>query len=342
MTCPAFGVRHKHLKERLQMKHRILAFAAVAMVAGFAPLTSAFAQNQSVGCPAGGTCLMTGGEKGDYYKYFGKPVAEVLAKVAWDDVTVSTSKGTPDNMTSVAANPGNYGLGQANVVAKLINTEPYKGKVQIVNTQSIGQELVFLVVSPKLYERASFYGTIANNAANVKFVMPGKDTGPGVTFDQLTELDPRLQKAKSVERVNSVDDAIDVVASGQAQATLVVQFANPNNDRFKIIKEKGLRIVPVRHLPMLSVKLPGGQSAFVACGGQEVGDKEPTSGVCTPIVLMTGVANTNPKIADLANVPSDQFAPKDVSFAAFWKKAKAAAAKATAEAATWANEKIGG
>lgn len=308
--------------------------AAVAMLLALA--TSPVSAQECTG-----DCLMTGGKAGDYFKYYGPPAQAALAK-AWADVPIATSAGTPANMDYVLAHPGSFMLAQGNVYGMLIGEEKYKDKFQILRAEGIGNEFVFVVVTQAVYDRVrGTWGGVLNNAAHAKFVNASRGSGPGRTFEQLQQMEPRLAAAKNVTYLtsnNSMDDALQMLVDQQAQVVLMVQAANPDNERFQFIKTNGLRIIPVRTPAMLNVQIPGVGPAFVPCGNQNVGGKELLSGACTPILLVASASNTNTQLAKIKSYPASDFVPPEGSFARYWKQTMAWTGTLADTLATWTKD----
>ncbi len=281
-----------------------------------------------------GDCLLTGGEKGDYYRFFAPPVQKLLRK-GWADVPIATSTGTPASIAYVEANPKSYMLGQGDIVAIALKNPDTAAKLKIVRSTGIGNEAVLAIMSPAMYERShGSWGALAQHATQVRFVTASADSGPGATMQSLMALDPTHLGRATPSYLASMDDAIDAVVMGRADVALLVQFANPANPRFKAVAEKGLKFAPVMMGAMRDLKFPDGSPAYVACDNVDVGGGvtiETTA--CTPIQLVTGASNDN-KDADavLASARPEDLRPQDSAFASIWAKVKAKTASATASA----------
>lgn len=300
--------------------------------------TSAIALALAIGPALAGDVIMTGGAGGDYLQYFGPPLKKVLFAGAWVDAPVVQSDGTPASLDFLLDNPNSYALAEGNVYAGMATEPKYDGKLRVLTTRDmIGNEAVLAIVSDKFFKLSNgSFASLADHASRVRFVLPPDASGPGYTFKQMQGLDPDgLGKATQVTKVKSIDAAIEAVASGEADATLMVQFANPKNERFIRVHALGLHFMPVAPLAMRDVKLPGDLGpAFGMCVKINVGDKDPMDTACSPILAVTGATNKNPDLTKtFANVKPDDFAPADGWFASVWKKTKAVAGPAAA--ASW-------
>lgn len=269
--------------------------------------------------------LMTGGERGDYYQYFALPLQKILAK-AWVDAPIQTSAGTPENLDYVLAHQTSYALVQGNVYAELAKDPKYAGRFKELSS-AIGNEAVLAIVGQKTFERSKgSFTAIANHAASVRFALAPANSGPGFTFKELQTLDPEgLGKASRIDIFPSLDAAIEAVGKGEDDVTIVVQFANPDNARFKKISKLGLHFIGIVLPAMRSLMLPSGKNAFNFCPDLDIGAGEMVSTACSPILAVTGADNKNADLATVfASVVAADFAPSDSGFAKFWKKMKTA------------------
>ena len=264
--------------------------------------------------------LVTGGKTGDYYLYFGPPITTLLQR-AWVDVNVQGSAGTPANMDFLVDHQLSYALLQGNVFADLNKDSKYAGKIQIIRGSGIGNESVIAIMNDKIFERShGSWAAIAAHAKMVRIVTSSKDSGPGRTLQQLMQLDPSgLGKAEPVFMA-SMDDALNAVADGRADVALLVQFANPNNPRFQLIAEKGLKATPVLSPSMKSLEIPGVGPAFTLCEGAQITSKITINTACTPILLGTGATNDNADLKKVfESVKETDFTPQEPTFARLWK-----------------------
>lgn len=282
--------------------------------------------------------IMTGGELGDYYMYFAPPLQKILTK-AWVDAPLQTSAGTPENLDFIAAHQTSYALVQGNIFADKAKDPKYAKVRQLPLV--VGNEAVLAIVSPKMFERShGSFTSIAQHAASVRFAVAPATSGPGATFLQIARMDPDgLGKATHLDAMPSLDAAIEAVARGDDDATLMVQFPNPSNPRFVKINELHLRFMGLVLPSMRALKLPDDKDAFSFCPDLEVGAKEAVSTACSPILVVTGAENVNSDLDRvLSSVTPADFAPKETGFAKFWKKMKTAGKVGWDAAASSAND----
>ncbi len=294
--------------------------SAVALL-GFA--TAAHAQD----------VLKTGGKTGDYYRYFGPPLVTVLDR-AWADVTIDTSNGTPDSMGYLLQHPHSYALAQGNVYAGLIKDPRYANQFKVLPAK-IGDEAVLGIMSDHIYQRSrGSWEMLAHHAGQVRWAMAPQDSGPGFTFVELMQLDPEgLGKARQVSFYNSMDEALSALQTGQADVSLIVQFGNPANPRFKQIAADHLHLVPVLMPQMKDLTLPDGQRAFTLCPNVPVSDSQEITTACSPILAITGATNDNADLNTVfKSVKPEDFAPKEPAFAQLWRKLRSAAVSASSSA----------
>ena len=297
--------------KKMKWRNFLLLVAAAGVSALLGTGSPAAAEQQQV--------LMTGGTTGDYYLNFGPPIVKLLEK-AWVDAPLRESKGTPDNMDWLVEHPLSYALLQGNVYAELSKNEKYAGKIKILRS-GIGSEAVLAVMSDKIFTRSQgSWGALAAHAKQVRIVTSSEASGPGQTLHQLIALDPTGLGTATPKFLDSIDAAINAVADGQADVALVVQFANPQNPRFKLIAQKGLKVAPVLDASMKGLEIPGVGPAFTLCENVQVTSSIKINTACTPILFATGASNEN---ADLKRVFSTvteaDFAPREPAFAKLWK-----------------------
>src|SRR4029450_1370491 len=99
-------------------------------------------------------------------------------------------------------------------------------------------------------------------------------------------------KAKTVTNAASADDAIREALSGDDTVSLFVQFADPDNTRFDLVRKLGGHLVPVVDRTILRQEV-GGKKVYFAQETQVENAEWIKSGrklvtACTPVVLFTG------------------------------------------------------
>lgn len=309
-------------------------FTAFTLVVG-PPIASAIAQTPL--CSA--DCLLTGGEKGDYFRFFAPPIVALLER-AWVDAPIAKSPGTPASLDWLTAHPTSYALAQGDIFALTAKTDQ-GAKFRVVRGTGIGNEAVLAIASARIYARSQgSWGAIANHAKQVRFITGASDSGPAATFRSLQALDPANLGKGTIAYAADLDAAIQAVKDNRADVAFMVQFGNADNPRFKAIQEAGLKVVPVLAGAMKGLKMPDGSPAYTLCEGVNVGAEKPLITACTPIQLVTGAANDNADLGRVfAAVTEADFTPKDTGFARFWK-AMVVKASTAAYAAFDAADKI--
>jgi hypothetical protein len=156
------------------------------------------------------------------------------------------------------------------------------------------------------------------------------------------QLDPNGIGRAEPKFLDSMDAAINAVADGRADVALMVQFANPQNPRFKLIAEKGLKIAPVLSTSMKGLEIPGVGPAFTLCENAQVTAETRINTACTPILVATGATNDNADLKRVfASVSEADFTPAEPAFAKLWKAMLAKGGAAWDAAVSKANELAG-
>jgi len=238
--------------------------------------------------------INTGGDTGAYHGTFCPSLSKQLELVGSTGECL-VSSGTGENLRRVARNPDEFGYGQLDVLA--LESENYSSlggskAFQIVRSDDV-RECVFAVTRNKNYTN---FGELAVNADRLRFILPPKTSGSAKTFEFLQKIDPQgLGLAKNIVNATSTDEAIELAMADENAVTFFVQFPDPNNPRFKKIRQSRGHIVPVVDGIILRQKIDG-QTIYYA---QEtsisqlkwlnLGKRVIT--VCTPLVLFTGATN---------------------------------------------------
>ena len=164
-------------------------------------------------------------------------------------------------------------------------------------------------------------------------------SGPGQTLLQLMQLDPNGLGKAEPKFMDSMDAALNAVADGRADVALMVQFANPQNPRFKLIAEKGLKIAPVLSASMKTLEIPGVGPAFTLCENAQVTPETRINTACSPILIATGASNENQDLKRVfAGVTEADFTPTEPAFAKLWKSMLSKGGAAWDAAVSKANE----
>lgn len=234
------------------------------------------------------TQINTGGETGAYHAGFCPALSREL-KVAQLDYPCVTSTGTRENIERVLGDPRQVGYAQFDAYA--IETQQLKaGSALTVMRQDDVRECVFAVTRNKAL---ASYGDLAGNADKLRFILPPGDSGSASTFNFLRSVDSNgIAKAKSVANAASADEAIRQALSADDTVSLFVQFPDPDNARFALIRQLGGHIVPVIDREILRQEVNGRKVYFAQETQVENADwvksgrKVVTA--CTPLVVFTG------------------------------------------------------
>lgn len=238
--------------------------------------------------PALAQRIHTGGEAGAYHRDFCPPLAKELATLG-TTYTCTPSNGTRDNMERVVAAPRDFGYGQLDVYA-LESSNLSAGKSLEIVRQDDARECIFAVTrDPEILT----YGDLAARAPNLRISLPPQTSGTAGTFQYLKSLDGNgLGRARNVQFAASADDAIRTALTRPDGVALFVQFPDPDNERFKMVRELGGHFVPVVDKSFISSVI-GNSSVYIAQETRisnrrlaDLGARVTTA--CTPLVLFTG------------------------------------------------------
>ena len=289
--------------------------------------------------PAAANQINTGGAGGAYQANFCPVLAKEL-KVAQLDYACTPSAGTRENVERVLASPRQLGYGQLD--AFTMESRQLKGEqaLAIVRQDDV-RECLFAVTRNK---QLTNYGELAANASKLRFILPPADSGSFSTFQFLRTADAEgLGKAKSVTNAASPEDAIRETLSADDTVSLFVQFADPDNARFALVRELGGHLVPVIDRTILRQEI-GGKKIYFAQETQvenadwiKAGRKLVTA--CTPLVLFTGTPDRvqgdqarkdhEDLIRTVAALKSDALQPEETLFQKLLKRSKELSAVST-------------
>ena len=255
-------------------------FAApsLALAAGFALLA----------LPADAAEVNTGGPGGAYHASF-CPALTGQLKLAQFDYQCTPSGGTRENMERVLADPRQLAYGQLDVF--VLESRQLKAETSFaIARQDDVRECVFAVTRNK---EVTNYGQLAAYADKVRFILPPAGSGSAGTFQFLRGIDADgLGRAKAISNAASTEDAIREALSADDTVSLFVQFADPDNARFDLVRKLGGHLVPVIDRNILRQEV-GGKKIYFAQETQvenadwiKQGRKLVTA--CTPVVLFTG------------------------------------------------------
>lgn len=247
--------------------------------------------------PAIANRIHTGGEQGAYHRDFCPALSRELA-TSGATFTCTPSSGTRENMERVRANPREFGYGQLDVFSLESGQLGIGTALEIVR-QDDSRECVFAVTRNK---DVSTYGEFAAYAATMRVFLPPAASGSAGTFQFLRSIDRNgLGRAGTVTHSSSVEEAIRAALSREDGIALFVQLPDPDNERFKMVRDLGGHFVPVIDRVILNQTIAGrqvyqAQETRVQNGRWLEGGLRVTT-ACMPMVLFTG----NPdRIRDVA------------------------------------------
>ncbi len=232
--------------------------------------------------------IHTGGENGAYHSVF-CPLLQARLSEIGSDYSCETSAGTAANVERIARYPTHFAFGQLDAFA--LESRAFGGsqRFQIVRSGDV-RECVFAVTRNKALTN---FGQIAVNADRLRFVLPPVDSGSARTFRFLQTLDEDgLGRARNVTNALDTDDAIRGALADNSAVTMFVQFPDPTNERFKMVRRLGGHIVPVVDKALLASKIAG-ETIYYAQETNIRQDRWLRFGprvvtACTPMILFTG------------------------------------------------------
>jgi len=238
--------------------------------------------------PAAASQINTGREGGPYHASF-CPVLKGHLKLAQFDYACTPSSGTRENIERVLANPRQLAYGQLDVFVQESRRLKGESALTIVRQDDV-RECVFAVTRNK---DVTNYGELSGFAGRLRFILPPADSGSASTFQFLRSLDADgLGRAKSVTNAASTEEAIREALSADDTVSLFVQFADPDSERFALVRKLGGHVVPVVDRTILRQEVDGKKIYFAqetqveAAEWIRSGRKVVTA--CTPLVLFTG------------------------------------------------------
>ena len=268
--------------------------------------------------------IYTGDPSGSYHSAFCPVLAAELGKAGLD-YECRTTNGSLDNMERIATEPAAIGYGQLDVLA--LGARYYGGSGAFVRIRADDvRECLFAVT--RNADLAS-YGDLVASASRLRFVLPPVNSGSATTFRFLQAIDGELGAAAKVVHAADTEEAIRIALSAEDTVAMFVQFPDPDNARFKLIRQLGGRFVPVVDKIILDQRLGDAQVYFpqqtqVANSGWLRGGAHVVT-ACTPLVVFSGaserIASERARAAQvqaievIAKLPSDRLLPKQSLFA---------------------------
>lgn len=263
-------------------KHVLAATAFASLLGGAAG--QAFAER-----------INTGEEAGTYHARFCPVLADQLARAEFA-YTCEPSSGTAENIREVMASPAQLGYGQLDVFAHRLANAEDAGAVVAVRTDDVRQCLFAVSTRRDLQS----FGELSARAAELSFHLPPQESGSADTFGILQQIDAAgLGKAAAVQHAASAEQAIREALSQENAVAFFVEFPDPDDSRFALVRELGGHYVPIIDREILRQHI-GGHKVYFAQETQVSNADWLTTArkvvtACTPMVLFTGSPE---KIAD--------------------------------------------
>lgn len=281
--------------------------------------------------PATAGNIYTGDASGAYHSSF-CPELRARLREAGFEYDCSSTKGTLDNMERVATEPAALGYGQLDVLA--LGARYYGGSdaFQRVRSDDV-RECLFAVTRN---DNLDSYGALAGNAHRLRFVLPPVNSGSATTFRFLQSFDKDLARAREVVHAGDTEEALRMALSAEDTVAVFVQFPDPDNARFKLVRQLGGRFVPMLDKSILEQRLGDARVYFpqetqvAHAGWLRRGTNLVTA--CTPLVVFTGrtesIANARAAdeqakaIALIRSLPAERTMPRQSLFARVLKRTR--------------------
>ena len=237
--------------------------------------------------------IYTGGERGSYFGTFGPLLQEILDREFFD-YTLQTSAGSGENIDQVVSNPQAIGMTQTDVLAFQTSQDPTLTDSIVIIRNDVANECLYAVTSEENADRLTNWGDVRAYARRLQFAMGPEASGSARTFQFLQTFDERLAGAQRVSYMNSTDDAIDAVVSGDADVAFFVQFADPDNPRFETINDSRLAFIPVIDRSILRQRFDDSRAyvplevKVTSAGLLSWRGVERVLTACTPLAYITG------------------------------------------------------
>lgn len=233
--------------------------------------------------PAQAQRIHAGAASGSYTNDFCPKVAEAVQREYFRHECV-TSQGTSDNLRRVLGDPTSIGIGQLDVLAEFIESNP--GQLTVVDPE-IGLECLFAATRSRRN-----LARLTALPPDTVMALPPERSGSYASFRFLSHLEPAL----SALRVRHHDDALAAVESvidGDSDIAFFVQAANIDNPVFRAISDADLAFIPVISREILRREAAGIQvyeplEVPVTRTLFGFGPPRRVVTICTPVVLFTG------------------------------------------------------
>jgi hypothetical protein len=233
-------------------------------------------------CSAQAQRIYAGTSSGSYTLDICPKVAEAVQREYFSHRCVA-SQGSGDNLRRVLGDPTSIGLGQLDVLAGFIETNP--GQLTVIDPE-IGFECLFAVARP-----ASGISRLDELSPRTSVALPPEQSGSSDSFRFLQRMHRNLSALRTIRHHDSALDAVRAVTDDDI--AFFVQAPNIDNPVFRAINDAGLSFIPVISRAILKREAAG----ISVYEPHEVGVTPTLFGfgpplrvvtTCTPVVVFTG------------------------------------------------------
>ncbi len=234
------------------------------------------------------TSIHTGDDTEALHTRYCPELATQLSRAKFD-YTCAWSPGTTRNVKAVVENPRQIGMGQLDVFAH----EAVKFANPAILTQIRSDDMRQCLFAVSRHRDLQTYGELAARAAKLRFILPAPDSDSTATFRLLQQIDlPGLGATKNVQHASSALDAVRAALTSDDGVAFFVQFPDPEDRTFRLVRELGGHFVPIIDREILRQQIAGQKTYFAQetqvanADWLEAGQKVVTT--CTPSVVFTG------------------------------------------------------
>ncbi|HEX5599086.1 MAG TPA: hypothetical protein VFX46_00455 [Hyphomicrobiaceae bacterium] len=276
--------------------------------------------------------IHTGDETGTFHARFCPELVSILgqSELAY---TCQASTGTSANVREVMASPSDLAYAQLDIFARELERLDGAGAIIPIRKDD-ARQCLFAVT--KRRELQSF-GELSALAPELKFHLPPEDSNSSGTFKILQEIDAAgVGQAAAVQHEASAEDAIRAALASENAVAFFVEFPNPNDTRFTLVRELGGHFVPIIDREILRHHI-GGEKVYFAqetqvSNAEWLKSARKAVTACTPMVLFTGAPEkiTEPKarqdhedmIATVRALRTEMLLPQESTFARILARTK--------------------
>ncbi|MGB3720454.1 MAG: hypothetical protein DIU63_00685 [Proteobacteria bacterium] len=298
------------------------------------------------------TSIHTAEEGGTYHSRFCPVLAEQLAHSEFA-YSCEASAGTAENIRKVLTSPADIGYGQLDIFARLLQDADDAESLVTIRSDDVRQCLFAVTKRRDLQS----FGDLSARAPELHFYLPPRESNSNGTFALLQQIDPDgLGKAGNITYAPSAEDAIHTALSEENAVAFFVEFPDPENRRFKLVRVEGGHFVPIVDREVLRQQIGGHKVYFVqetqVANADWLTSARKVVTACTPTIVFTGSPEkiANPKarqdhedlIATVRAMRTETLLPQESTLArvlARTKELSAASAEKLMQASERAREK---